>query len=599
MGKRYFGWLFLLVALQVEAHIADCFTKPIISISKTGRPSVVATNTVCQDSLVQLNLTNFTKGSTFQWSLNNIPISNASDSVFVVNKNLGGVYGCVVKNLQVCPEVLQPDPITVVFRARPNVSVSMGNPTGTPCVDGFVKLTASTTEMGRLTYQWLRENQPILSANSNTYDAVDTGVYTLRFTDANGCSHVSASINVISNTPPKVDLRASKGGFCKGESVLLTATHGRTFLYQWLRDGQPINEPVNGSPNALNASKAGSYSVRATAPNGCSTESIPINILQYDDPVVAIATTGNQLCPGASLQLTATGTKLKSFQWIANGQNSVGDTNKMFIATKAGNYAVAVIDSNGCKAMSSLTNLEMVTKITVKLDSVQNFCGTAFVPVVLKGTPAGGVFTGNGVDNATFDPKLAGVGQHTITYTVTGNLSCLNGEAKQIVIIGSPPTLDLGADRDLRKGSSITLNADLGADYTYSWTPPVGIDGPNSAQPVFSPERTTTYHVVAKQASGCSAEDSITIRVFAGVYIPDVFTPNNDGQNDTWELKGLEEYPEAEVTVFDRWGHAVFYNKGSYQKPFDGNTLPAGSYVYVIRSEPAGYVFRGKLLLIR
>lgn len=599
MSKRYFGWLFLLATLQVEAHIADCFTKPVITISKRGRPSQITANTVCQDSLAQLNLTNFMKGSTFQWSLNNIPIPNASDSVFVVNKNLGGVYRCVVKNLQLCPEALQPEPITVVFRARPNVNVSMGNPTGTPCVDGFVKLTASTSELGVLTYQWLRENQPILSANSNSYDAVDTGVYTLKFTDANGCSYISASINVISNTPPKVDLRASKGGFCKGESVILTATHGRTFLYQWLRDGEPVNESVNGSPNALNAAKAGSYSVRATAPNGCSTESMPINIVQYDNPVVTIETTGNQLCPGASLQLNAIGTKLKNFQWMESGQNLVGDTSKMFIATKAGNYAVAVIDSNGCKAMSSLTNLEMVTKINVKLDSVQNFCGTAFVPIVLKGTPAGGVFTGNGVVNATFDPKRAGIGQHTITYKVMGGLACLNGEATRTVIIGSPPVLDLGVDRDLLKGSSITLNADLGPAYSYDWTPPTGIDAPNSAQPVFSPERTTTYRVVAKEASGCFAEDSITIRVFAGVYIPDVFTPNNDGQNDTWELKGLEEYPEAEVTVFDRWGHAIFYNKGSYQKPFDGNTLPAGSYVYVIRSEPAGHVFRGNLLLIR
>ncbi len=599
MSKRYFGWLFLLVALQVEAHIADCFTKPVIITSKRGRPSQITANTVCQDSLVQLNLTNFTKGSTFQWSLNNIPIPNASDSVFVVNKNLGGTYKCITQNPQLCPQAIQPEPVTIVFKNKPNVSITMGNPTGTPCVDGFVKLTASTSELGALTYQWLRENQPILSANSNFYDAVDTGVYTLKFTDANGCSYISASINVISNTPPKVDLRASKGGFCKGESVILTATHGRTFLYQWLKDGQPVNESVNGSPNAFNAAKAGSYSVRATAPNGCSTESMSINIVQYDDPVVTIQTTGNQLCPGASLQLTATGNKLKSFQWMENGQNMVGDTSKMFIATKAGNYAVAVIDSNGCKAMSSQTNLEMVTKITVKLDSVQNFCGTAFAPVMLKGTPAGGVFTGNGVVNATFDPKRAGLGQHTITYTVTGNLACLNGETTRTVIVGSPPVLDLGIDRDLLKGSSITLNADLGPAYSYNWTPPTGIDAPNSAQPVFSPERTTTYRVVAKEASGCFAEDSITIRVFAGIYIPDVFTPNNDGQNDTWELKGLEEYPEAEVTVFDRWGHAVFYNKGNYLKPFDGNTLPAGSYVYVIRSEPAGHVFRGKLLLIR
>jgi gliding motility-associated-like protein len=595
MSKRYLRWLFLLVTLPIEAHVADCLTKPVIRISKPGKPGVVAVNTVCQDSLVQLNLKNFTKGSTFQWSLNDVSIPNATDSVFVVTKNQGGTYKCIAQNLQVCPETVLPDPVTIVFKTKPNISVSMGNLTGTRCVDGSVKLTASTSEPGRLTYQWFRENQALVGANTTTYDAVDTGVYTLKITDIDGCANVSGSITVISNTPPKVDLRTSNGGFCKGKTVTLTATPGRTFIYQWLKDGQSIS----GVANVATVAQPGVYSVKVTAPNGCTTESMPITIVQYEDPAVAIGSAGNQLCPGSSLKLTATGSKLKNFQWIRDGQNSAGDTNKVLTATKAGNYAVAVIDSNGCRTTSPLMSLETVTKITVKLDSIRNFCGTVFSPVTLKGTPAGGVFAGNGVVNATFDPKLAGVGQHTITYTITGDLACLNGDAKRTVIVGTPATLELGADRDLFKGSSLTLGTDLGRGYTYNWTPPMGINEPNAARPVFSPEQTTTYRVVAKEASGCLAEDSITIHVFAGVYIPDAFTPNNDGQNDTWELKGLEEYPEAEVTVFDRWGHAVFYNKGSYQKPFDGNTLPTGSYVYVIRSEPAGHVFRGQLLLIR
>lgn len=595
MSKRYFRWLFLLVTLQVEAQVVDCLTKPVIHISKAGRPGAVTANTVCQDSLVQLNLKNFPKGSTFQWSLNDVSIPNATDSVFVVNKNQGGTYKCTAQNSPLCSVVINADPITIAFKAKPNVSVAVGNPTGTPCVDGFVKLTASSSEPGLLSYQWLLENQPIVGANTTTYDAAYTGVYTLKITDENGCGNVSASVNVISNTPPKVDLRTSKSGFCKGENVTLTATYGRTFIYQWLKNGQPIG----GVVNVATVAQPGVYSVKVTAPNGCSTESMPMTIVQYEDPMITIAATGTQLCPGSSLKLTATGGKLKSFQWIHDGQNSAGDTNKVLTATKAGNYAVAVIDSNGCRVTSAVVNLEMVNKINVKLDSVRNFCGTAFVPVVLKGIPAGGVFTGNGVVNAAFDPKIAGIGQHAITYTVMGDLACLNGEAKRTVIVGSPPALDLGTDRDLLKGTSITLNADLGSDYSYNWTPTTGLNATNAAKPVVSPERTTTYRVVAREASGCLAEDSITIHVFAGVYIPDVFTPNNDGQNDTWELKGLEEYPDAEVTVFDRWGQAVFYNKGSYQKPFDGNTLPAGSYAYVIRSEPAGHVFRGKLLLIR
>ena len=55
------------------------------------------------------------------------------------------------------------------------------------------------------------------------------------------------------------------------------------------------------------------------------------------------------------------------------------------------------------------------------------------------------------------------------------------------------------------------------------------------------------------------ASDTIGITVISPLYIPDVFTPNGDGQNDQWELRGLENYPEAQVLVFNRWGNLVFY----------------------------------------
>ncbi|MFN8345123.1 MAG: gliding motility-associated C-terminal domain-containing protein [Spirosomataceae bacterium] len=580
---------------ESQPPIADCLTKPIITVSRPGRPNTGAPEVVCQDSLVQLNLKNFIKGSKFQWSVNGTILPNAGDSVFVVPKNQSGSYSCIVTNLPLCPEPLQTDPVTVLYRNKVNVSISLGNPTGTPCVDGFVKLTANTNDPGMFTYQWLRENLPVAGANTTTYEAVETGVYSLKITDTYGCVTVTLGSNVISNTPPKVDLKAAKSGFCKGESVTLTATYGRTFIYEWLKNGQPIN----GVGNVITVAQPGVYSVKGTAPNGCFTESMPVSVIQYDDPAVMISGTGHQLCPGASVKLTATGTKLRKFQWVRDGKDNIGDTVNVINAAIAGNYTVAVIDSNGCRAVSAGMAIEMVTKITVKMDSVPNFCGSDHAPVGLKGTPSGGVFAGNGVVNNTFDPKSAGIGSHTLTYTVTGALACLNGEARRTVLIGTPPTLELGPDRYLLKGTSVELDADLGADYSYLWTPSLGINAVNVPRPTVSPDRTTTYRVVAESPSGCRAEDSITLEVYAGIYAPEVFTPNSDGQNDTWELKGLEEYPEAEVTIFDRWGQAVFYNKGNYQKPFDGAGLPTGSYAYIIRTEPAGRVIRGQLLLIR
>ncbi|TXK33852.1 gliding motility-associated C-terminal domain-containing protein [Pontibacter qinzhouensis] len=67
--------------------------------------------------------------------------------------------------------------------------------------------------------------------------------------------------------------------------------------------------------------------------------------------------------------------------------------------------------------------------------------------------------------------------------------------------------------------------------------------------------------------------------------IPNTFTPNRDGINDTWEIKGLAEITTCKVQVFNQWGSLVFTSDG-YPRPWDGkhqgNVLPTASYYYVI-----------------
>ncbi len=600
--QRRNGILLCINYREMQFEVNDCSllnTKPIISVSKVGKPNTTAQTAVCQDSLVQLNVKSYAKGGVLQWKLNNTDIRNATDSVLVIRNNQTGVYTCAVYNEQLCPKNIISDPVTITLSPKPTVSVSQGSVTGTPCVDGFVKLTSNANGTGVLNYQWLRENKPIAGANTTTYDAVETGVYTLKVTDSNGCGNVSPNLPVISNTPPKAEIWSSKRGVCPGGTVTVFSTSGRTNIYLWMRNGQPIG----GVKDSVIVSQSGTYSVKITAPNGCSTESQALAIIQYPDAVATIESPGNQLCAGATVPLSAKGIDLKKFEWLRNDQKISGATMAVWNAAQEGNYTVAVTDTNGCKVTSKAFEVKKVDKIRVTLDSIPNFCGTSTSTVSLSGTPAGGIYAGAGVTGNSFDPKSAGEGRHVITYTVKGNLDCLNGEAKREVTVAQPPMLQLGRERTIVKGTSVAVNAELGTNYTYQWTPEEGIDNPNVAKPVFTPERTTTYHVKATGPSACLTEDSLTIYVFSGVYIPDVFTPNGDGQNDTWELKGLEDYPEAEVTVFNRWGQAVFYEKGNTQKRFEGkaneNVLPEGEYVYVIRTAPQGHVWRGRVLLMR
>jgi gliding motility-associated-like protein len=90
--------------------------------------------------------------------------------------------------------------------------------------------------------------------------------------------------------------------------------------------------------------------------------------------------------------------------------------------------------------------------------------------------------------------------------------------------------------------------------------------------------------------------------VSMAVSIPNAFTPNGDGKNDTWGIRNLSTYTNCKVTVFNRYGQAVFTSAG-YGEPWNGwqngKDVPAGTYVYVIDLGNGGKPMTGTVIVIR
>jgi gliding motility-associated-like protein len=100
------------------------------------------------------------------------------------------------------------------------------------------------------------------------------------------------------------------------------------------------------------------------------------------------------------------------------------------------------------------------------------------------------------------------------------------------------------------------------------------------------------YSVEVTYGESCSADDEILIvecsllADFAN--IPNLFTPNDDGHNDTWVFYEAANYPDIIVEIFDRWGKLVFRSEPGYSNPWDGKNMngrdmPMDSYHYVIK----------------
>jgi gliding motility-associated-like protein len=419
---------------------------------------------------------------------------------------------------------------------------------------------------------------------------------------SNGCASKSATFNLdyTSTIIVKID---SVSPFCSLTAtpinLTVTPTGGRF-------KGKGITDAGTGnfSPSVAGVGKHEiTYEV---AQNGSCPSITDKRIISVSDlkPIITTNTGKNEFCVGDIATLSVL-PDMKKYEWYKDGgPTPVGALSKLDIGA-GGKFNVKVIEKETlCPATSPDVNIEFFASSSVSIEPIPSVCGTEYPVVPLKGTPSGGAFTIDGVFATIFDYKKLGFGKHKVAYVLNGSLPCLQGSADQEVTIQDFPKPDLGPDILLGKGNSVTLKGAVEGGVTYTWLPATGLDNPAIANPVASPAQTQEYTVKVVSSNGCQGEGKVNIVVYQPVYIPTAFTPNSDGTNDLWELKGLEVYPNPEVQIYNRWGNMVFYSKGNYA-PFDGTdsnkALPEGMYVYKINPFPdrPEFQYKGTFMLFR
>ena len=214
-----------------------------------------------------------------------------------------------------------------------------------------------------------------------------------------------------------------------------------------------------------------------------------------------------------------------------------------------------------------------------------------------------GVFSGTGVSpGGLFDPGASGTGTFTINYLFTGQNGCNYSTSEQVTVKPSP-SVSIVSDIIVLQGGQVTLPAIASGDsVTYQWTPATGLDHDNILNPVASPANNTTYNLVVTNAEGCSAVAEIAVSVLQYPVVPNAFTPNGDGINDTWNIEHLNQYPNCTVDIFNRYGEKVYTSTG-YAIPWDGTyrgaQLPASTYYYIINPKNGRKVLSGSVTIIR
>ena len=275
-----------------------------------------------------------------------------------------------------------------------------------------------------------------------------------------------------------------------------------------------------------------------------------------------------------------------------------------------GIYAFTVKDAQGCKVsdtiiIESLYNIS--SSITSTLNNCEQGCGaTATVDVSGGSTPYVYQWS-NGNNGSVAEDLCCG----TYYVEIVDANQCRAKDSVEISFVDMLTNIDIEASHTrVFDGEEISLSVDYINGMYYYWTPTNGLSSPLSHQTDATVYESTLYFVTVTDNHGCEVKDSVFIEVDIvncerpNIYVPNVFTPNNDGKNDMVFVKG-EWIESFEFEIFDRWGESVFFTdklSEGWDGTFRGKLCDAAVYFYRLSVNCAGgkkFVEGGDITLIR
>ena len=377
------------------------------------------------------------------------------------------------------------------------------------------------------------------------------------------------------------------GIICDSGSVTLTATAltGTISWYDSAVGGNLLTTGTTFTTPVLNATTT--YYVDA----GCESNRKPVVATIINTPLDPTVTTPVSRCGPGIVVLEAT-SNVGVINWFTDstGGTSVhtGNNFSPMISTNTTYYAEA--SNDGCANSNRIpVNIIIYTPPTVINEADVVLCETETIFLDAKITGLDYLWS-NGETTQTI--TISEPGTYTVDVTSAPPENCTSTKTITVIEYKKPVIKNINVDQQ-------TVSINLANPENYF---EFSVDGQNyQSSNVFYdvPGGLQTAYVKAKN-SLCSTNE--VTQNFIVLIIPSFFTPNNDSYNDVWQVTGMENYPLAEVSIFDRYGKLIVKLNGSkmsWDGTFNQTLLPASDYWYAMKIDNSIPVFKGHFSLKR
>ena len=559
----------------------------VISIELEGTPALEI-NTIdvasCGGMDNSLMISAIGGNEDYQYSIN----GGAFQSSNTFEALTSGTYSIEVQDSDGCM-----DGETVEVPVVPPLIVSLESILACGDNESFITVTASGGNGG---YQY--------SINGGTPQAegvftnLSPGDYSIIAIDEDGCNSETLTIEMPAVDPINIETIITSATCGTANGSIMTMTEGGNPPYQYSFDGGALVD--DGTfVNLL----ADTYVLMVEDALGC-TDAISVEL--GGTPALEVNTIDVLSCGGMdnSLMISAMGGN-ENYQYSING--GAFQSNNIFETLTAGSYSVEVQDSDGCMDSEAI-EIPAVDPLILALESILACGGTEnFITVVASGGNGGYQYSINGGV-----PQTEGL----ITSLSPGNYSVVaidedgcNSEMLTVEIPAIDPITteneSIEIDQCNKNTGSIDIET-LGGTPPYTYT----LNGQAAGIPPLNNLAGGNYLLEITDVAGCTYTDSLQVPSICPIYLPNAFSPNDDGRNDYFALYSGVPIEILEYQIFNRWGGLVYEATDftSYEIAFfwdgtrEGTLLNPDVYAYyikVINASGIEEVFKGDVHLVK